>query len=619
MPLKPTFITFLLIILTLAAGPVFGQAADDPPPTGALPLQAVAVEFNSQENVPQNIEPALLQLGGSEHAPQIVQEGLAQRYDLRLENGRVQVNVAAADHAAAAGAVNAAGGQVSGRSAFDDQLQAWVPPANLADLAADPAVAFVRRPLTAEAVNLTAGAVDSEGLAPLNAPAWHANGHMGAGTKIAVIDVGFEGYPALLGSELPLFITPKNFVDGQTDAEIATGNVHGTAVAEIVHDVAPQAQIFLIKINTNIDLEEAVAYAIENEIDIISTSLIWYNATPGDGSGMFADLVAFARDNGILWITAAGNDRIRHWGGTFNDPDLDGWHNFDGDQEINFFGPGDGTQSLISDGKTIRIYLRWNDWSAVDQDLNLALLRYDSDSGSWHPVATSQMVQSGVDGQKPVEMLSHTAAGEPAPYGVQVLAHSVTRTVDFDVFTARGPGFDKMITPRSLGNLADAPQAVTVAAASCESPYDQFVYSAEGPTNGAGGSAGAEGAFDKPEVTAYASISTATYAPSRFGGTSAAVPHVSGAAALALGANPGLTPDALEAYLLDQALDLGDPAYDTQYGHGRIYLPISPTAIELLPQASSPQPTGGASLLLALALLIGLTLPAYRLRRSEAK
>ena len=77
-------------------------------------------------------------------------------------------------------------------------------------------------------------------------------------------------------------------------------------------------------------------------VNIISTSLGWYNVTPGDGTGFFANLVQSARAAGIFWTTAAGNDRDAHWGGAFSDADSDSYHNFDGTQEINYFGPGGG-------------------------------------------------------------------------------------------------------------------------------------------------------------------------------------------------------------------------------------------------------------------------------------
>ncbi len=53
-------------------------------------------------------------------------------------------------------------------------------------------------------------------------------------------------------------------------------------------------------------------------------------------------------------------------------------------------------------------------------------------------------------------------------------------------------------------------------------------------------------------------------------GTSQATPHVAGLAALVWSVNPGLTPDEVQTIIEDSATDLGDPNWDSTYGHGRI-------------------------------------------------
>ncbi len=55
-----------------------------------------------------------------------------------------------------------------------------------------------------------------------------------------------------------------------------------------------------------------------------------------------------------------------------------------------------------------------------------------------------------------------------------------------------------------------------------------------------------------------------------FGGTSAACPQVSGAAALILSINPNLTREEVENLLFSTATDLGDSGKDDTYGHGRL-------------------------------------------------
>ena len=52
--------------------------------------------------------------------------------------------------------------------------------------------------------------------------------------------------------------------------------VHGTACAEIVHDVAPEAELYLYKVGDLVDLENAKDRAIRDGIDIINHSIGWF-------------------------------------------------------------------------------------------------------------------------------------------------------------------------------------------------------------------------------------------------------------------------------------------------------------------------------------------------------
>ena len=188
----------------------------------------------------------------------------------------------------------------------------------------------------------------TEALDAMNVPSWHAGGQIGAGVRVGVIDKGFIGYGALVGTELPTTVEARNFVDGQNPINVDGTTQHGTACAEIIYDVAPGVSLYLAKVSTNIDLYEAVQWLKSKNVDIISTSLTWYNMTPGDGTGEFADLVADAHDNGILWTTAAGNDRENHWGGPFTDVDADDIHEFNGYPVNCFDADLDGCDSIAA-------------------------------------------------------------------------------------------------------------------------------------------------------------------------------------------------------------------------------------------------------------------------------
>jgi hypothetical protein len=158
-----------------------------------------------------------------------------------------------------------------------------------------------------------------------------------------------------------------------------------------------------------------------------------------------------------------------------------------------------------------------------------------------------------------------------APYGLRIERVRGDRPVNFEVFT---PGLIifrplEFLRARSIANLADSPGAVTVAALDVTNLTQEF-YSSEGPTNGPGGAE--TGGFIKPDISGFANVSTESYGPSVFNGTSAATPHVAGAAALVLSARPDYSPDQLQSFLEGRAIDMGDAGIDTQFGYGRLHL-----------------------------------------------
>lgn len=516
---------------------------------------------------------------------------VARSIGLRLDGERVHVQVSthAEGQKAATQAVIESGGEVTKSSPDGTLLQGWLPVSALDAVAACPDVYLVRRPNEGYLLEEPqVGARTTEALSVMNATAWHSAGYRGAGVKVGIVDMGYVGYASLLGTDLPASVTVHNFVDGESTAQVAVTTKHGTACAEIIHDVAPNAALYLARISTDLDLVEAVHWLMNTaHVDIISSSMGWWNLTPGDGTGFFADLVIEARNAGILWVTSAGNSRLEHWGGAFNGLNGSDWHYYDAQQNINFFGPGDGSAYWIPAGYPIRVALRWNDWSYVNQDFDLYLVRWDG--SDWQVVAGAENDQTGAAGQSPTELAGYVTAGGDTAYGFAIYRRSATRAVNLEVFAPNMVGLDQRLYARSLANLADAPAALTVAALDVVSPYDQESYSSQGPTNGPGGTA--TGGITKPDIAGFANVATVSYGTTDpFNGTSSACPHVAGAAAVVLSAYPAYTPGQLRAFLQDRAVDMGPVGVDNRFGYGRLYLgnPVVPTPTATIGPGTSP-------------------------------
>lgn len=474
--------------------------------------------------------------------------------------------------------------EISGRRAGGAILQAWIAVEDLERAARIDGVEWIRRPERARPSGIPGeGGSRSEGSPFFDVERWHDANFRGTGVAVGIIDVGFEGYRELLGDELPLDVAARNFVDRESEHDLDGDLPHGTAVAEIVHDVAPDARLAFARADTLADFQDAVLWLLdEQHVDVISTSISFLNVTPGDGTGMLADLVQLAVDRGVFWATAAGNSRESHWGGAFFDPDDDDRLDFPGG-EINFGGPGTGGTFLIHPGFTFRVFVRWDDWTLVDQGYDVVLFRWDGRSWREQSANGGRDRQRGAAGQTPTEAASVVTTGDSAPYGFQIRRIRADRPANFEILTLLELSptsfvwvpLDSRLAARSLHNLADAPAAVTVGAIEAIEPFVQQEFSSEGPTNGPGGTA--VGGTVKPDIAAYDGVSTATYGPRGFFGTSAATPHVAAAAALVLSAHPGWTPEQVRDFLEDRALDLGPLGRDNRYGEGRLALGAPPT------------------------------------------
>jgi len=546
---------------------------------GARPTQAVGAALGgdidggawlqSRTKADVKLDSALASLA-TKSGPGLAAEAEKGGLVTKGDSVQVQITVDPAQVAAASAAVLGAGGEVTKASADKTTIQGFVPVSALMSLANDQAVQFIRRPVYFEPMgDLQVGQLDSEGVAVTNANAWHSAGQRGNNIKVAVIDVGFEGYADLLGSDLPANVVAQNFADTGT---VSDGGPHGTACAEIVYDMAPGVSLLLLRIATNIDVEEAATFAISQGAHIISSSIGTNGQTAGDGNNSFTSLVTQANNAGVFWATAAGNQREQHWGGPNVDADGDKFLEVSPNNEINCLGATGGTCSVLPDGFTVGASLRWNNWSApVNQDFDLILFR--NDGSGWESIASSDDVQNGGAGQRPFEVVVATTAGGPAAYGFAVQAFSINRPANLDLFTIGGWRLEFPTYARSMTDQAASPNVITVAALDSTAPFPQERYSSEGPALGPGGDL--TGGIVKPDIAAFANVNTRAYGTTpgrKFNGTSSATPHVAGAAALVRGANPSFTQSQIASFLTGRAIDMGAAGKDTLFGMGRLWL-----------------------------------------------
>jgi len=385
--------------------------------------------------------------------------------------------------------------------------------------------------------------VQSEGVQLTGASGYHNKGYKGENVKIAVIDSGFMGLAAAqTAGELPTTVITKDY----TGEGMESDTNHGTAVAEIVYDMAPSATLYLIKIEDEVDLENAKDWCVNQGVDIVNHSMGWVNSNFTDGSGKICGIANDARSKGILWVNSAGNAAKKHYQAVFTDDDQDNWHEFF---------PQDEGNTINHYGGYVAIFLTWDAWPVTDQDYDLYLF---DDNGNF--IAASINSQTGT--QPPTEAIWEYLS--PGTYHIAVYKYSATLNHQIKIFTFYDD-LEYRTAAHSLMSPADASGVLAVAAIDQDSwntgPQEDF--SSQGPTNDG---------RTKPDIAGPDGVSTFTYGATNFFGTSASSPHVAGAAALVLSRYASYTPDQLQNFLENSALDMGTPGKDNIYGWGRLYL-----------------------------------------------
>ena len=468
-------------------------------------------------------------------AARVAVEGLADLYGIPFSPTTSSVTVVLESSPGRSNVSNVAALSALGvsRSSIESSsglIKITVPLSQLSDIVGSmTGVAFIRPPYVPYPLGTS-----SQGVAAIGAAAFHAAGNRGSGVKIAIIDLGFSGLSqAQARGDLPYSVNQNDL----TGTGLTSGITHGTAVAEIVHDVAPDAQLYLIKIADEVDLDLAVTYCLSNGIDIINHSLGWYNTNFYDGTGTVADTARRAIAGGSLWINAAGNEAESHWKGTFSDGNADDWL----DQNISFYAAA---------GSQIIQFLTWNDWPQASSDYDLYLL-----DPSNNLVASSTKHQTGTE--EPTESIQ-TTAPVSGTYTIRIQGAG-SRTLElFNLYQS--------VTPVIMSSSILAPANVAEVVAVGAIGYSQYTtgpqqpYSSQGPTNDG---------RTKPDLCAPDNVTTGTAPYTSFPGSSGAAPHAAGAAALLLSQDPALSESALRADLLSQTVPMGSANI---YGNGRLYL-----------------------------------------------
>ncbi|MDA1347661.1 MAG: fibronectin type III domain-containing protein [Chloroflexi bacterium] len=467
----------------------------------------------------------------------------------------------------------------------EDFIEAYVPVSALADLSQRDGV------LRVSAIVPPQPSVISQGTLVHGTPPWVARGFTGSGVKVGIIDVGFEGYSTLIGSELPEPVLARCYtavgVFTPNLSACENGVVHGTAVAEAVVDIAPDVSLYVATPFSQGDLQSVAAWMVGQGVQVINMSLGWVWDGPGDGTSPFADsplaTVSLAT-TGAVWVNSAGNAAQSSWYSAYSDSDGDRLIEFEAGQEFN-------AVSLTA-GARITVQVRWeDDWTAAARDLDLFLL-----NGSGTKVASSIDPQSGIPGQIPREWFQFSPPTSGTYFlSIEHFSGTVPQWVQLNSFS-QNP-LEVAVAGHSVENPAESANTglIAVGAANWATPSTIEGFSSRGPTTDG---------RTKPDVTGADGGDSAS--SGSFFGTSQASPHVAGLAALVLQHSPELTPAQVADFLKANALPTG-AVPNNDWGFGLAQLPLltpgAPADVQAVPgtgEASvswSAPPDGGSPII----------------------
>jgi hypothetical protein len=494
-------------------------------------------------------------------------------------------------------AIAAAGGSVINQFANWGVVRASLPLASLEAVAANDDVKSIQ---AAQGPQANAGSLTSQGYISHGAnQVVNTTAYNGGGVTVGVLSDSASAarIAALIASgDLP---PGTHALPGQDGGN---GTDEGTAMMEIVHDIAPGASLIFATAfsgsasfaNNILALQAAGAQVIVDDVSYFNEGVFQ--------DGIIARAVNQATANGAIYFSAAANSgsltfgTSGTWEGDFlpNGPvggpiaglgETGTVHNFNTVASPQNFNVLTATTSFIS--------LKWSDpLGASTNDYDLFILN----STGTAVKGFSAAAQTGT--QDPFEAIGiGTNCGTASATGycpavgdriVVVLFSGATRALHID--TERGQlsiktagatfghnaGASTVSTAATYWNSAHTGTRPFTGAANPNEPFSsdgprKIFFQPDGtpitPGNVLFGTNGGT-TLAKPDVAAADGVSAKTPGFLPFFGTSAAAPHAAGIAALVLSAHPGYSPAQVLNALKVTALDSMSPGIDRDSGSG---------------------------------------------------
>lgn len=258
------------------------------------------------------------------------------------QQGRVEVYITL-DHVneSTLNALRNAGVEIEIYAASQRLVQGWIAPSQVQAVADLPAVTFVDLPNYGMT---NTGSVTTQGDAVIRADQVRAQSITGNGVKVGVISGGVNGLtsstasgdlpaagitmPAApltgggisLDSPLPGGTVFTSTPVGRSDLTTyqSSLNSEGTAMLEIIHDIAPGAELFFAPVGTTLTDQRAIRWLTSQGVKVIADDHAFFNTGPYDGTSVVSQEATNAVAGGVSYIVATAHSdesdhRIRPW------------------------------------------------------------------------------------------------------------------------------------------------------------------------------------------------------------------------------------------------------------------------------------------------------------------
>ena len=435
----------------------------------------------------------------------------------------------------------------------------------------------------------------TEGLTLLNVDDLHNLGIEGECIRIGVISDGVGGNPfvssnnalndsnGLPGGELPgvsATLQGLNASGSQLhilDNQEVGNTAEGTAMLEIIHDLAPKSDLVFCQRNrNNVFLSDAIA-ALDNVgcdiiVDDVQNFCQSFYQTGIGGNGLIENSINNFYNNGGLYFSSVGN-HDQKWISQDLNLDTDDYHQFEiGNSELNF---------TIPNGESLTIFFQWeNQINNVIDDIDIEVYE---DFNLSADVLVARGASNNCDIGLPYESITVTNNSNNFNDDYYF---KITRTsgsspnLNFRMIISRGWDYldDKQYLAAN-GTSFGHPLFQNVIAVGAVSLDNNSLrnYSSHGPFDLFDASMTPLPRIYKPDICATdrVSVTGAWNFPSTFSGTSASAPHAAAIAGLLMASQPNLSNTKIRNLLEDNAVEFGPYSYNNQgksneTGHGRI-------------------------------------------------